>query len=141
MIGCCSHAEGSQHLPTGLRWAAPEAFRSVRARQHRGDFIAVTANSSANPLASYFVAAAQERGLPAILLWNRGLLRLSGSLRRSDHVPFWDAGIPALMLTDIANMRAPFYHTLMDRQEVIDFQFAARVVLATADCCKKHARR
>jgi hypothetical protein len=45
------------------------------------------------------------------------------------------------MLTDIANMRAPFYHTLMDRQEVIDFQFAARVVLATADCCKKHARR
>lgn len=133
MIGCCCTSPGSQRVPVGFRWCVPTAFRQLAARGFRGDFIAAAANPAGVQLARQFGAAAENWCLPTIPLVNRGLLRLSGGLRRSDHVPFWDAGIPAVMLTDTANLRAPFYHTPMDRLELIDFQFAASVVLATAD--------
>ena len=34
--------------------------------------------------------------------------------RRSDHASFWDAGYPAVMLTDTANFRNPHYHRETD---------------------------
>jgi hypothetical protein len=48
--------------------------------------------------------------------------------RLSDHAPFWDAGLPALMVTDTAFFRNPFYHTAQDRMETLDFAFMAEVV-------------
>jgi hypothetical protein len=48
--------------------------------------------------------------------------------RLSDHAPFWDAGLPALMVTDTAFFRNPFYHTALDRMETLDFAFMAEVV-------------
>jgi aminopeptidase YwaD len=40
--------------------------------------------------------------------------------RRSDHAPFWAAGVPALMLTDTSNFRNPNYHKPTDTIETID---------------------
>jgi hypothetical protein len=34
--------------------------------------------------------------------------------RLSDHSPFWDRGIPALMVTDTALFRNPHYHMPTD---------------------------
>ena len=33
---------------------------------------------------------------------------------RSDHKPYWDEGIPAVMITDTANFRNPHYHIETD---------------------------
>ena len=43
--------------------------------------------------------------------------------RRSDHAPFWDHGVAAVMVTDTANFRNPHYHTAEDKPDTIDLVF------------------
>ncbi len=50
------------------------------------------------------------------------------AVRESDHSSFWDHGYPAVMVTDTAYFRNPYYHTPADRLETLDFAFMARVV-------------
>ena len=49
-------------------------------------------------------------------------------VRDSDHASFWHEGYPALMVTDTANFRYPYYHTPEDTIDKIDFDRMARVV-------------
>jgi len=46
----------------------------------------------------------------------------------SDHWSFWQEGYPALMVTDTAMFRYPYYHELEDTIDKIDFDRMARVV-------------
>ena len=48
--------------------------------------------------------------------------------RRSDHAPFWDVGIGAVMVTDTANFRNKQYHLPGDKADTIDAQFMSGVV-------------
>ena len=50
--------------------------------------------------------------------------------RLSDHASFWDAGLPAVMVTDTAYFRNPNYHTSQDRIETLDFSFMAELVVS-----------
>ena len=50
------------------------------------------------------------------------------NFRRSDHAPFWDAGKPALFITDGANFRNPHYHQHTDTESTIDYDFASQIV-------------
>ena len=45
--------------------------------------------------------------------------QIAPDLRRSDHARFWDANIPALMLTDASEFRNTNYHTPADRKSVV----------------------
>jgi Zn-dependent M28 family amino/carboxypeptidase len=56
----------------------------------------------------------------------------AGHLGRSDHAPFWNHGIPALMLTDTANFRNPHYHQSTDLPRTLDYERLATVTAATA---------
>jgi hypothetical protein len=47
--------------------------------------------------------------------------------RLSDHSPFWDAGYPALMITDTSFLRNPHYHLPSDTLETLDLEFLAKV--------------
>jgi hypothetical protein len=46
----------------------------------------------------------------------------------SDHASFWDAGLPALMVTDTAFFRNPNYHLPSDTIDTLDFTFMAQLV-------------
>ena len=46
----------------------------------------------------------------------------------SDHWAFWKEGFPAIMVTDTALFRDPFYHTPNDTPEHIHYEHVARVV-------------
>ena len=48
--------------------------------------------------------------------------------RMSDHASFWDAGLPALMVTDTAFFRNPNYHLPSDTIDTLDFTFMAELV-------------
>ncbi len=50
---------------------------------------------------------------------------------RSDHAPFWEAGIPGLFISDTANFRSPHYHTGSDTYNRIDYNMLAKITLAT----------
>ena len=55
--------------------------------------------------------------------------------RRSDHASFWDAGYPAVVLTDTANFRNPHYHRATDTLDTLNLEFLSNVaatVTATA---------
>ena len=94
-----------------------------------GDFIGIVGN-----FASRGLVRAMERSfkknphLPVITL----TVPLNGwpipSVRLSDHAPFWDAGYPAVMVTDSAFYRNPYYHTIHDTLETLDFAFMAQLV-------------
>lgn len=95
----------------------------------RGDFIGITGNGQSRAL-TRAVARGFRRNplLPVETL----TVPLKGGLlpevRLSDHSSFWDAGWPAVMVTDTAFFRNPHYHTPADRLDTLDFGFMARLV-------------
>ncbi len=57
----------------------------------------------------------------------------------SDHWSFWQAGYPAIMITDTALFRYPHYHAATDTPEKIDYESLARVTQGLADVVSKLA--
>ena len=128
MVGYRDLSPGSQKLPAGLTVMAPDA----------GDFLALLANGGSNAIAEDLLALA-ARYIPQCpvlaLKMYFGLERAIGDLNRSDHAPFWRAGIPAIMWTDTSEFRNPYYHQPSDTPETLDYGFMAdvtRLALARA---------
>ncbi len=124
-VGYAARHAGSQRMPPGVR-----AFFDPG---DRGDFLLVVGNVASSDLARSVGAALQRQaGLGdamrvEVFSWVPGAGFLLPDTRRSDHAPFWDAGIPALMLTDTANFRNPHYHRPTDVPETLDLPFLLAV--------------
>lgn len=144
-VGYFTDEPGTQHLPVGFERVFPEASAATRADGHRGDFILVVhRRSSAAAATTWQRAAATGLGsLPSLLLRDPrpdGPLGLliglavppANHLGRSDHAPFWNRRVPALMLTDTANFRNPHYHRSTDVPDTLDYERLAAVTAATA---------
>lgn len=119
MIGFSDSSVGSQQYPEGVsRLVAGRA----RPLPTTGDFIAaVGCPSDAEPLEALERARAYVPRLKTETIGvPRPLTLLAPDLLRSDHGPFWLAGVPAVMLTDTANFRTPHYHQPSDRRATID---------------------
>lgn len=59
----------------------------------------------------------------------------------SDHWAFWQEGFPALMVTDTALFRDPYYHTANDTADHIHFDHLARVVSGLKEVIKEVANQ
>jgi hypothetical protein len=70
----------------------------------------------------------KNRNLPAESLFLPFDGRILPETRLSDHASFWDAGLPALMVTDTAFFRNPNYHLPSDTIDTLDFTFMAELV-------------
>jgi Zn-dependent M28 family amino/carboxypeptidase len=70
----------------------------------------------------------KNRNLPAESLFLPFDGRILPETRLSDHASFWDAGLPALMVTDTAFFRNPNYHLPSDTINTLDFTFMAELV-------------
>jgi hypothetical protein len=66
---------------------------------------------------------------------DNGLERRVPVLLRSDHVPFWQQRIPALMWTDTAELRNPNYHRSSDTPDTLDDDFLAQATRALVLRC------
>jgi Zn-dependent M28 family amino/carboxypeptidase len=144
-VGYFTDAPGSQQLPVGFSVAFPRVSAAVKAGGRRGNFTLVVhrRSSAAASLAWQRAAAATSVSLPSLLLRDPRpdgplgmLIGLAvppvNHLGRSDHAPFWNRRVPALMLTDTANFRNPHYHRSTDLPATLDFQRLAAVTAATA---------
>ncbi|NOY39110.1 MAG: M28 family peptidase [Nitrospirae bacterium] len=119
-VGYISHEPESQLLPPLVK--AP----------HVGDFIAVVGNKKADRIMTGFKETA-GRYVPELkVVTYRAPARgfLLPETRFSDHAPFWDAGYPAVMITDTAMFRNPNYHTPSDTSETLSPDFMAQVAEA-----------
>ena len=117
----------------------------MAAHDWAGDFTMIIYRGSSAKLAAAFAAGLEQTAGPDthVMFRDPGDLPLMGSLlkrtlpfvrnfSRSDHVPFWDAGIPAIQVTDTANFRNPHYHKPTDLPETLDYNCLAAIVGATA---------
>ncbi|MGL5060545.1 MAG: M28 family peptidase, partial [Microcoleus sp.] len=117
MLGYCDRTPNSQRYPAGLQYFYPNS----------GNFIALIGNLRTIPDMINLSRNIRKSGQPCewLPVPNRGLI--VPDTRRSDHVPFWDNGYPAMMVTDTANMRNPHYHQASDTIETLDLDFLTGV--------------
>ncbi|MBI5241159.1 MAG: M28 family peptidase [Elusimicrobia bacterium] len=116
MIGTFSDAAGSQRYPMPLlRLFYPG----------RGDFIAVVGALPDGGLARRVKTAMRRPGLP---VYSINALAFVPGVDYSDHASFWEAGYPAVMVTDTAFYRNPRYHKPGDSSETLDYGRMARTV-------------
>jgi Zn-dependent M28 family amino/carboxypeptidase len=118
MVGYTDSRPESQKYPIGLRAFYPD----------RGDFIGVIGNWNSSSLLRRFARQMRQvRGLPVETLSVPGNGGLIPAVRLSDHSSFWDAGYPALMVTDTSFFRNPHYHGSTDSLETLNLDFMAKV--------------
>ena len=144
-IGFTDAHAGSQRIPPGLGLLYPAQLRRAEALRMAGTWTLVIYRSSGLPLVRAFgeglVATAgtdaallvrDPLDLPLIgpvLPWVVPTVRHFG---RSDHVAFWRHGIPAIQVTDTADLRNSRYHTGLDLPDSLDYERLADTVVATA---------
>ncbi len=108
----------SQSYPVGLAPFYPK----------EGNFIGVGANWRSRKLLQDFVRGMRKvPDIPVATITLPGNGKLIPEIRLSDHAPFWDAGYPALLVTDTSFYRNPHYHSASDTVETLDLAFLSRV--------------
>jgi len=115
-IGYYDDRPGSQKYPRPFGVLYPS----------EGNFIAFVGNIKSRKLVRRVVAAfrrhehfpSEGAALPAVVY----------GVGFSDHWSFWQEGYPALMVTDTAMFRYPYYHHPEDTTDKLDFDRLARVV-------------
>ena len=115
-IGYYSDEPGSQKYPAPIGLLYPST----------GNFIAFVGNTRYRALVRQVVAAfRRSEPFPSE---GGALPETIPNIGFSDHWSFWQEGYPALMVTDTANFRYPYYHTPQDTVDKMDFERTARVV-------------
>ncbi len=114
-MGFYSDDVGSQHFPPGLS-GYPET----------GNFVGFVSDLSS----SSFMGRCLEGFRSAKMFPAEGLSAPSQieGIGWSDHWSFWQAGYPALMVTDTAPFRNPNYHRPTDTVKTLDFESLSKVV-------------
>ena len=115
-MGYYSDEKGSQQYPAEIASHYPDV----------GDFIGFVANSASERLVSQSQQAFEQRTrfpLQALAAPDD-----VAGVGWSDHWAFWQAGYAAMMVTDTAPFRYPWYHTAEDTPDKIDYEKLADVV-------------
>jgi hypothetical protein len=116
MLGSYSEKPGSQSYPPLLRYFYPD----------RANFIAMVSNRASRKELQQMVAAFKSRSdFPVESL---ATFEIIPGVAWSDHLSFWRAGYPAIMITDTAFYRSAAYHTADDTPEKLNYPAMARVV-------------
>jgi Zn-dependent M28 family amino/carboxypeptidase len=132
MIAYRSHASHSQRIPAGIDLLYPEQIVGLETTEYRGNFIVALGSDHSRTVLQRFIENARthvpELAIAAFPVPAGFPVR---DMFRSDHVPFWEASLPAVMLTDTAEFRNPHYHRTTDTAATLDPSFWRSVVAAT----------
>nr|WP_228577456.1 M28 family peptidase [Halomonas sp.] len=128
MLGYYSDEPGSQHYPFPLDLFYPDT----------GNFLAFVSNLESRGLLHQAIGTFRRHAeVPSEGMAAPPQL---GDINRSDHWAFWEMGFPAMMLTDTANFRNPYYHGPGDTPERLDYATMARLTEALAAMLESMAR-
>ena len=119
-IGHYNDAPGSQHYPPLFSPFFPD----------RGNFIGMVSNIGSRALLRQAVSAFRAASdFPLEYVSTFGWVP---GVDWSDHGSFWSEGYPAIMATDTALYRYPYYHSAQDTPDKVDYARLARVTAALA---------
>jgi len=126
MVGYTSN---EQAYPLVLKWMGYPS---------KGNFIGIVGNRKSKKFGqSIFQSFKKNEQLPVETLFVPFNGRILPDTRLSDHSPFWDAGLSAVMITDTAFFRNPNYHTPKDTFDTLDYFFMAELVKSLLITLKK----
>jgi aminopeptidase YwaD len=118
-VGFAKSEAGTQKAPPAVPIAVP----------NQGDFLAIVGNETSRSLVVQLEQEARRQASQlktlSLVVPDRG--EAMPHTRRSDHASFWDAGYPAVMLTDTANFRNPHYHRETDTVATLNLEFLSDV--------------
>lgn len=115
-MGYYSNEKGSQQYPAPIAMLYPDV----------GNFIGFVSNVGSARL--LFQARRAFRARTPFPLQSAAVPAAIPGVGWSDHWAFWQAGYPAMMVTDTAPFRYPWYHTVQDTPDKIDYDKLAHVV-------------
>ncbi|MFW9905635.1 MAG: M28 family peptidase [Candidatus Thorarchaeota archaeon] len=135
-VGYTTNEPHTQRLPKGISLSL---FKTHSTDHHKmiGNYITVIGDKNSQVLTNAFFNASQHDliNLPCacldLPLDYEQILQTMPDLLRSDHAPFWRLGIPAIMVTDTASFRNPYYHTGGDTLNTLDFPFLKKICQTT----------
>ncbi len=120
MVGYTCHEPGCQDYPF------PLMFMDY---PKEGNFIGIVNNFKSRNFARRLVEHFKKnKQLPVIKLTVPFNGWVMPAVRLSDHASFWDQGFKAVMLTDSAFFRNPYYHSPADTMDKLDFEYMAELV-------------
>jgi hypothetical protein len=133
MVGYYSREPGSQALPLSLR---------LLGYPTTGNFLGLVSNRASKPLLQRLDRAIRAGSrLPTATLAAPLGGRLLPEVRLSDHANFWDAGYPAVMLTDTAFLRNPNYHGEGDVMAHLDLAAMTELTLGLINFLQTEGQR
>lgn len=117
MLGYFTDRYHSQSYPPMLKYFYPD----------RGNFIGLVGNFKSRKLLRQTEEGFKQLG--KIEAYTSMAPRFLPGIDFSDHVSFWDAGYPAIMITDTAFYRNPNYHERTDTPATINYKKMEEIVL------------
>ena len=138
MVGF-SAPKGGQRIPNGLQMLFPRAFDMLRESEFAGDSLVAITNAKSRWMGRKLEQAANDHSesLKILPMELPGWLKAPRNLLRSDHAPFWEVDIPAVMIGDTANFRNPNYHQPSDTPDTLDYGLIADVTRALSSVLAK----
>jgi Zn-dependent M28 family amino/carboxypeptidase len=143
-IGYMNAAPGSQLVPAGIDRLYPGQTARLAERGNAGDTVVALYRRASVQLVREWARCLSATIGPERVLQLRDPLDLTligpalmalpvaRNFSRSDHVRFWQAGLPAIQVTNTANFRNPNYHQPTDTPDTLDYATLCRIVAATA---------
>lgn len=115
-MGYYSDVKGSQQYPAPIAMLYPDV----------GNFIGFVSNLGSGRLLMQARRAFKTR--TAFPLQSAAVPAAIPGVGWSDHWAFWQAGYPAMMVTDTAPFRYPWYHTAQDTPDKVNYDKLAHLV-------------
>jgi len=121
-IGFTAEQSSSANFPEGMPWYLPVP--------DEGNFILVVGSFWEGWLGNLLEDAADTYDTGLVYYSANRIGAWFDDAHRSDHAHYWDAGVPAVFLTDSGDFRSPHYHKPTDTLETLDLEFVAAVTRA-----------
>jgi hypothetical protein len=102
-----------------------------------GNFTLVSADKNSKLLFKEFIRKAKENSIELPFVGLRlpftypNIAKFLPDLLRADHAPFWRYNIPAIFLTDTAELRWDGYHTKSDEAKYLNYEQISTICKAT----------
>lgn len=136
-VGWIRNNKGTQKpLPIPKEMSSLYTCYKMDINETIGNFVSVIANQNAKDFYSRFLECCKEddSDIPHFGLYlpfDMKTIRTNvADTLRSDHTPFWNAGIPGIFISDGANFRSPYYHTKEDNYSKIDYHMLEKLAVA-----------
>ena len=130
-----------QQLPGLFRILFRKTFKALKHQNFESNSLLILSRGKGRNISRHLEKSASVPNIDLAILplevprW----MPLVRNLRRSDHAPFWLAGISAVMISDTANFRNPHYHQPSDTPGTVDFEMVARAARTVLDAIERGA--